>query len=306
MRSADFLFIVPVRALKTALRNVAPLRMAYAKLRRTTITGSEVARLSGLLNEGRTVVLRPFFMMEKSDSPSYEIVRETVEDYLDVHQTVRLSRSTSTRLAFSTGTVLLRNQLALLRIPDVHEEYLKAVGAKTRNMIRKSEKQGYEVREFTWNEYLDDIFDINTSKEIRTAGAMYGWYTQPVQPRYHTLEEQRYRKYYGVFKEERLWAYLNIILCGDFGFFKHFIGHADHLTYGIMNALISSTVRKYIGHSHVKWLSYGTLTDGKLGSGESFRRHAGFEGYAAFLDLDGDQMLLEHAGSARVKGLRGV
>jgi hypothetical protein len=167
-------------------------------------------------------------------------------------------------------------------------------------MIRKAEKQGYEFREFDWNGYLEDIYDINTSKEVRTSGVMHGWYREPVKPRHHSPAELYYRKYYGAFREGRLKAYLNLVLCGDFGFFKHFIGHASDLTNGIMNGLISWTVREYLGHPHVRWLSYGSLpTRLEAGSGVDFKRHAGFEGYVTFFDLNDNRELLRFSKAMR-------
>ena len=123
---------------------------------------------------------------------------------------------------------------------------------------------------------------------------MRGWYREPVQPRHHTKEEQQYRKYYGAFKDGKLWAYLYIVLCGDFVAVKHILGHAQHLTYGIMNGLISWTVKEYIGNSQIRWLNYWDLVyeSSPLGT---FKRHAGFQRYATFLDLESDQDLLKYS-----------
>jgi hypothetical protein len=187
--------------------------------------------------------------------------------------------------------------LAILRIPLSHEEYLQAVGAKTRNMIRKAEKQRYEFREFDWDKHMDDIYDINTSKEVRSAGPMHGWYIKPVQPRHHSEEEQCYWKYYGIFKDDRLRAYLNLIQCGDFAFFKHFIGHADHLKHGIMNYLLSCTVQEYVANPHIEWLNYGWVStvDSSSSSVMNFKKHAGFEAKAALFDLENRLELLKYS-----------
>jgi hypothetical protein len=145
-----------------------------------------------------------------------------------------------------------------------------------------------------WNDHLDEIYEINTSKEVRLGEPMRGWYREPVQPRNHSKEELQYRKYYGAFKDGKLYAYLHIVLCGDFAFFRHFIGHAQHLTYGIMNGLLSWTVREYTGNSKIRWLKYGEHSTASS-SIHSFRKHSGFQGYAILLDLDGDQELLKYS-----------
>lgn len=249
-----------------------------------TETKSQTNALSHMIREGRFVLLHPYVGLENNPRVVREIALDVIEDYLKVYGTIPtkdLRRMTPFRNA-----TLLRQPLALIKLPTTHEDYLNLVGDKTRNMIRKAERNGYEFNEFVWNDYLDDIYEINTSKTIRAAGVMRGWYTKPVQPRNHSVDEQNYCKYYGAFKDRQLMAYLHLLLCGDHAFFRHFIGHAEHLKDGVMNGLVSQMVKNYIGHPRILWLKYGSLPDGYHGSVYSFRKHAGFRGYATFLDLD--------------------
>jgi hypothetical protein len=253
-----------------------------------------IRELSDLIKEKRIVVLHPYSGMGNDETLTHEIVHDVVKDFFDVYGTARLRRKTAAAIGTPAGSVLLYAPLALLRIPSSHEDYLAQIGNKTRNMIRKAERQGYEFKEFVWNGHLDEIFEINTSKEVRHSEPMRGWYRDPVQPRYHSKEELQYRKYYGAFKDGKLYAYLHVVLCGDFAFFRHFIGHAQHVTYGIMNGLISYTVREYIGNSQIRWLKYGELSQAS-NSMHSFRKHAGFQGYAILLDLEDDQELFKYS-----------
>lgn len=253
-----------------------------------------IHELSGLIKESRIVVLHPYAEPTKDEARALEIVHEVIKDLLDFYGTARLTKATAAAIKAPAGAVLLYFPLALLRIPASHDEYLASVGPKTRNMIRKAEKQGYEFKEFDWNDHLGEIFEINTSKEVRQAEPMRGWYREPVQPRHHCEEELQYRKYYGAFKNGKLYAYLHLVLCGDFAFFKHFLGHAEHLTNGIMNGLIDFAVKEYIGHPQIRWLKYGELSD-ESNSMHSFRKHAGFQGYVTLLDLGGDQELLKYS-----------
>ena len=250
-----------------------------------------IHELLDLIKEKRIVVLRPYSEMEMDTAVPHEIVHDVVKDLLQVYGTVHLRRTTAAAIGCPAGAILLYAPLALLRIPVSHDEYLAAVGPKTRNMIRKAERQGYEYKEFVWNDHLDEIFEINTSKEVRQSAPMRGWYTEPVQPRYHSTEELRYRKYYGAFKDGKLHAYLHVVLCGNFAFFRHFMGHAQHLTYGIMNGLVSYAVHEHIGDPKIRWLKYGDLSR-ESSSMHSFRKHAGFEGYVILFDMEGDQELL--------------
>jgi hypothetical protein len=249
-----------------------------------TQTIRQTNALVRMVREGRFVLLHPYAGLENNPRLIREIALDVIEDYIKVYGAIPTKEL---RYGIpSYNATLLRQPLALIKLPPMHEEYLNLVGDKTRNMIRKADRSGYEFKEFIWNDYLYDIHEINTSKTIRSAGAMRGWYTEPVQARNYSAEGQNYRKYYGAFKNGKLLAYLDLVLCGDHAFFRHFIGHAEHLKYGVMNGLVSQTVQKYIGHPRIRWLKYGSLPEGYDGSVYSFRKHAGFRGYATFLDLD--------------------
>ncbi len=253
-----------------------------------------IRELSDLIREGRTVVLHPYAKMNMGNVLTHEIVHDVVKDFLQVYGTVRQRQATAVTIGGSSGTILLYAPLALLRIPASHENYLEEVGGKTRNVIRKADRYGYEFKEFVWNEHLGEIYEINTSKEVRQSEPMRGWYREPVQRRDYCEEALEYRKYYGAFKDGRLCAYLHVVLCGDFGFFRHYIGHAAHLTYGVMNGLLSWTVGKYVGNSQICWLNYGELSK-EPSTMHQFRKSAGFQGYATLLDLGGDEELLGYA-----------
>jgi len=260
-------------------------------VREIRLNRERIDELRSLLKEQKVVILRPFLRCR--DSGANAVSDEVVLDYFDVYRTVRLKRHRA--CVFPPGAVLLLEPLALLSIPTSHNDYLNIAGPKARNMVRKAAKNGYFFREFAWNEHLDDIYAINTSKVRRSGGIMRGWYTEPVQPRFHPENELPFRKYFGAFRGSRLYAYLYLLIAGDNAFFKHFIGHANHLSFGIMNGLVSWTVQQFIGHPTLRWLKYGSLPRRYSGSLYSFRRHSGFSGYATVLDLTGRPDLLAHA-----------
>jgi hypothetical protein len=252
---------------------VRSARDRVARLRRDRALRAQV---EALLASGDVAVLKPLEGMDMADPAASAVVSDVVTDFVATYGTTRSPEP---------GHLLLQHPLGLLELPAEHGEYLERVGPKTRNMIRKAAKSGYEYREFRWNDHLEEIHAVNTSAELRQGRPMQGWYAQPVEPR----DESPFKKYFGAFSEDRLWGYLHLVLCGDFGFFRHFLGHADHLGSGVMNGLVSWTVDRYAGDSAVKWLKYGALVAGE-DPAAAFRRHAGFKPYATLLELGG----LEH------------
>jgi hypothetical protein len=246
------------------------LRWRIADARRSRALRAEVDRLAA---GGAVAVLNPYLGMDTAAERA--IAEDVVDDFVRVY---------GTRTTREEGRTLLRYPLALLRLPSVHDAYLDGVGPKTRNVIRKAAKSGYVCREFIWNEHLDEIYEVNTSTDTRQGEPMHGWYREPVEPR----EESPRKKYYGAFRENRLRGYLHLVLSGDFGFVRHFMGHAEHLAGGVMNGLISWTVEQHAGDPTIAWLKYGAFATEAEGM-SAFKRHAGFAPYATFLNLPRDR-----------------
>jgi hypothetical protein len=281
--------------IKKELRATCLGRLVYKGIKLFTEEDDNLSELLlRLIEQNQIAVLNPFFQITENEM-NRAVVSEIVKDYLDHCGILEIQKTRAKQLAIHNSLALLYQSLALLRIPESSQEYFNAVGAKTRNTIRKAEKQGYEFREFDWNKHMDEIFNINISKDVRSSGPMHGWYVKPVKPQYLNDEEQAHWKYYGIFKNNCLCAYLTLVICGNFAFFKHFIGHASHLKHGIMNYLLFCAVREYVKDPHIEWFNYGIMSL-KGSSGEmAFKRHAGFESYATFLNLEHDKKLLKYS-----------
>jgi len=286
---------------RSQLREIDGLRMLYIRATRVAGWNTQTPLTWSNLNQNRIVVLKPWFEM-KSDDAAAKAVRRTVIDFFDHHKTLRLGKAARRRLATPAHWVLLSRPVALMALPSSREDYLNKTGAVTREIIRNAEKQGYEFREFSWNDYLEAIFDINTSNELRRPGSMHGWYLQRVSPRLHSHEELRYWKYYGVFAGGRLLAYANLVLCGNFAFFKHLMAHVDHEDRGAMHYLVSRIVRELVARSSTQWLNYGWMPT-KSSDTENTTRvkgQLGFEPRVVFFDIGNDHMLSHYAKTAWV------
>jgi len=254
---------------------------------------TRLRELSDLIKENKVIVFPCYAGTGNDTVLTHEMVHEELKEWLDIYGTIRLGRKTAAAIEAPAGAVLLYIPQAMLAIPSTHEEYLAKVGHNARNTIGKAKKHGYEFKEFIWNDHLDEIYEINTSKEERQSLPMLGWYREPVQPRYHSEEELRYRKYYGAFKDGKLYAYFHFWICGDIAIAKHIMGHARHLPYGIMAGLISYAVQECTKNPQTRWIYYGRYEGSS--SLDSFKKHTGFQKYAILLDLNCHRELLEHS-----------
>ena len=227
------LHLVPVNPVRERLKQIRILRAGVVWIcqqvhgaRDTAIAAAELGRLS---EQGKLVVLHP-----KRDDPLASVTLE----HLAFHGELEGA------LIGMPGKVLIKSPLAILKVPTSHDAFLHLVGPKTRNMIRKADVAGYTFAPFRWNDHLDEIHAINTSKARRDGAPMRGWYAQPVAPRFHTAAEEERQRLLGGFRSDgTLCAYALVILCGDFAVMAHCIGHAEDLAHGVMNALVAEVVR---------------------------------------------------------------
>jgi hypothetical protein len=175
--------------------------------------------------------------------------------------------------------------LALLSIPPNHDGYLRRIGTKPRNMLRKVERKGYRFRTFAWHDHLDEIYAINTSKPMRGGMAMTPEY-QTFPPR---LKPEPIRgctahnfDCCGCFYGEQLVAYCAIHFCGELGIVRNNLGHAAHLPDGIMNGIIAYAVRICVDRGTVKYMNYLTLHS-RTRSLDGFKRRVGFKPKAVLI-----------------------
>lgn len=168
-------------------------------------------------------------------------------------------------------------RLALIKID---RDYFNHLNRKSRQMITKSQRRGYTYRRFNYNDYLQDIYEINTSKEERQNKPMaegYLEYPTPISSEFHRCDTHKYLRV-GGFKDSKMYAYCAVAFVNELAILNTIIGHADALTDGVMNGLIDYLVRICDDGGRVKYLNYLTMES----SGESlqaFKRSVGFESY---------------------------
>lgn len=252
-----------------------------------------VRELSDLVGRRQIVTFPANESIPEDDIICYELVKEIMTEWLDLYGIVNFRKQTRVDLDLAKTDRLLWYPIAFLQVPNNYEDFLQQVERETRRTIRVAQREGYEFREFVWDDHLDEIYDINTSKETRQGEPMRGWYRNPVQPRRHSKEELQYKKYLGGFKDGKLYAYFHYYLCGSIAVGKHYLGHALHLKNGIMNGLMAYTVQECSGLTGINWIIYGDWQ--RTGSLRSFKQHLGFNGYAMLLDLSRDPEMLEYS-----------
>lgn len=118
--------------------------------------------------------------------------------------------------------------------------YLKGLNATARNRYRFSCKAGYTSRLLTWEErdaYLDDIYRINTSADVRQGRPMSDSYKSCVRS-FTTAQNEcavHNTRFIGCFDKNGICvAYVSAHFCGKLAAASQILGHAKHLKNGIM------------------------------------------------------------------------
>lgn len=165
---------------------------------------------------------------------------------------------------------------AIIEAQYAYDTYFQnCIKSAERALIRKAIKNNYSVREIQYDEYLDAIQEINTSKEERCGHKMTEDYThpkkrdsivKPVNPSIYT---------YGCFDEnEKLVAYYMFEKITNFYHVVKGIGHKDHLRNGIMNYLFAYSVAQLSEKHECEYIVYGVCTADGDGL-DRFKRQAG-------------------------------
>jgi hypothetical protein len=156
-----------------------------------------------------------------------------------------------------------------------------------RQKIRRAEKLGYEFRPFAYNDHLDDLYEINTSMADRQGKEMSDYYRNPLSPApvgpEPTCQKHR-RDWFGVFRDGKLYAYANVLQCGEMMLFSTILGHGEAMDDGIMNLLVFESVKLRARESGTRYPVYFLQHSGTEGL-QFFKRKMGFTGHTVTWEI---------------------
>ncbi len=162
---------------------------------------------------------------------------------------------------------LIKNKtigVALIDIDDYNSDfdsYLKSINGKNSAAYyqRKSIKRGYAFEEIDKNDFIDDIYEINTSATMRQGHKMGDSYIKKIEK----YEHKSNFKYYGILKDGKLHAYCDIGFYGEFALISRLLGHKKYLNDGIMYHMLISLAKlifeKYKTNHQCRYIMYDTF-----------------------------------------------
>lgn len=169
--------------------------------------------------------------------------------------------------------------VAIIEVPKSIDEYLKQIGAKSRNMNKKAEKFGVKCQEFNWNEYLDDVYEINNSSTQRQGREMDSSYREyPNQVEYPKNSCFKI-VHIGAFLDDKLIGYVELYIYNNFAMTNRILGHKEYLKYAVMNIMIKECV-EYAIQNNIEYINYLTMQNRKNNSLSAFKNRVGFREYS--------------------------
>lgn len=183
------------------------------------------------------------------------------------------------------------------------EKHIKSFSSGNRiREKKKAQRLGFYTKQFSVRLHIPDIFEIDTSLDIRSGGAMRGEYIKTIEQRggypkqYMQAPTPSCTKHwglaFGVFTrspgymqgeikvDEKLLAYISLRRTGDLITYAQIIGHGSHLSDGVM-ILLHHDVVEWIGKPEnnltqgVSYLMYGATESGNDGL-KNWKRRGGF------------------------------
>ncbi|MBN3789409.1 DUF6270 domain-containing protein [Burkholderia sp. Ac-20353] len=176
---------------------------------------------------------------------------------------------------------LQKSNPAFLTIPESVEAYLRSIGDKSRNMIQKATKLGYEFLDAGPAGFEQDIYEIRTSDPMRQGRPIpQYYYSNPpvyvmspstVGCEYHT------ERFFGIVRDGRLVSYITLFMFGELAQINHILCHKEHVKNGVMNLNVFRVVKELIEKfPWVKAINYLYVSDDGLGI-NLFKRSVGFK-----------------------------
>lgn len=159
--------------------------------------------------------------------------------------------------------------VALCHLDGGLQDYPSQVEASARRNARKAQRKGYRFDLLDYNAELEQVRVVAGSKAVRQ-GAMPEGYDR-LQPHNNPASRSPLHdyRYFGVFREERLAAYGEVMIAGELAMVTHVLGHGDHMRDGVVPlTLLGMAERIAADHPQTRFLGYGTF----FGAGPGLRR----------------------------------
>lgn len=164
------------------------------------------------------------------------------------------------------------DNIALLHLRS-YDGWWKAVGKKTRNMIRRAERSGIQTRLVEIDEnFADGMWKIYNETPIRQERAFphYGGTLEEVKKGLTSVKDS---PYIGAYLNGELVGFIQLVHGQNLAIISQILSMQKHWDKAVNNALVAKTI-EFCANSHVEWIMYGRM--GNHPTLDKFKESNGF------------------------------
>jgi hypothetical protein len=164
--------------------------------------------------------------------------------------------------------------LAVLPIKSFDYWWSKQIKDKTRNMVRKAQRAGIEVREVSYDDaFVQGMTNIFNETPVRQ-GRKFWHYGKDFETIRREFSKFLFREdLLGAYYRDELVGFIMLANAGKYGVLGQIISKVEHRDKAINNALIAETIKK-CETKQLPYLVYAYWNENSL---SDFKRHCGFE-----------------------------
>lgn len=210
---------------------------------------------------------------ERSIVPTAELLQKLEERRIDIFMVLERSWCCSIQNR-KKSWVNADDNIALLHLRS-YDEWWKSIGKKTRNMIRKAEKEMIRTDLAEPNEKLaEGIWKIYNETPIRQERGfpLFGSTLNQVKT---TLQSAQHCTYIGAYFQDELAGFTRLVHGDNITIISQMLSLKKHWNKAVNNALITKAI-EVCASNDVKWIMYGRMGDFSHPSLDNFKQSNGF------------------------------
>ena len=169
---------------------------------------------------------------------------------------------------------------SILVTPATFDAYWGSPAAHwMRQKVRGAGRAGYRFAAIARDDYLDDIYAINTSMPERQGRPMTETYRHRLAPQRPLPDfpcPRHALRRYGVLRDGHVYAYAWVYVIGEMCLFSTILGHGEHMRAGIMSMLVVEVVRDLMATAGLRFAMYNLHSSGLEGL-RFFKEQMGFQ-----------------------------
>ena len=167
------------------------------------------------------------------------------------------------------------DNVAIIQTPSSYQEWMKTIGKKTRNMIRKAEKSGIRTEIASRNEKLaDGIWKTYNETPIRQERG-FPHYGTPLEM-VRKIVFQPNCTYIAAYLQDEFAGFVQLVHGENITIISQILSLQKHRDKAVNNALIAKVI-EFCAANNFKWIMYGRM--GNHPSLDNFKQNHGFTKY---------------------------